>query len=135
MGSGGTEPCVAAFGGDQFLRPQQDKMLGHFFSILHYAVTAAALLSAFLTPMLRENFQCFDDVDCYSVAFGVPAIFMLVAASKFSISRVKQLKLKNSLVVFASGTVSYKVKKPLGQMAGKIVKCVAVSILKMRYYR
>lgn len=87
---------MAAFGGDQFVRPQQDKTLGHFFSVLHYAITAAALLSAFLTPMLRESMQCFDDVDCYSVAFGVPATFMLVAASKcFVISPIYKRKNKN----------------------------------------
>lgn len=82
FGTGGIKPCVSAFGGDQFVRPQQDKQLEQFFSVFYFSINAGSLLSTFLTPILREDVQCFGDDSCYSLAFGVPAILMLIAVGK-----------------------------------------------------
>jgi len=85
VGTGGIKPCVSAFGGDQFVRPQQDFQLQQFFTIFYVSINAGALLSTFATPYLREM-QCFGDKSCFPLAFGVPAILMIVAVGNNSMS-------------------------------------------------
>lgn len=79
VGTGGIKPCVSAFGGEQFVRPQQDKQLEQFFSYFYISINAGSLLSTLLTPILREDVQCFGQNSCFPLAFGVPAILMIVA--------------------------------------------------------
>jgi len=79
FGTGGIKPCVSAFGGDQFIRPQQDKQLEQFFSVFYFAINAGSLISTFVTPILREDVHCFGEDSCFSLAFGLPAALMLVA--------------------------------------------------------
>ena len=82
VGTGGIKPCVSAFGGDQFVRPQQDRQLEQFFSIFYFAINVGSLISTFLTPILREDVKCFGQQFCFPLAFGVPAILMIVAVGK-----------------------------------------------------
>jgi solute carrier family 15 (oligopeptide transporter), member 1 len=79
LGTGGIKPCVSAFGGDQFVIPEQERQLQQFFSIFYFAVNGGSLLSTFITPILREDVKCFNYDSCYSLAFGVPAILMVVS--------------------------------------------------------
>jgi len=79
LGTGGIKPCVAAFGGDQFKLPEQERQLQTFFSVFYFSINAGSLISTFITPIFRQDVQCFGDETCYSLAFGVPAILMLVA--------------------------------------------------------
>lgn len=81
LGTGGIKPCVAAFGGDQFTLPQQEDQLQKFFSIFYFAINSGSFVSTFLTPLLREV-KCFDEDSCYSLAFGVPAMLMILAIGK-----------------------------------------------------
>lgn len=82
FGTGGIKPCVSAFGGDQFKLPEQEKYLGYFFSLFYFSINAGSLISTFLTPILRADVHCFGDNDCYSLAFGVPGILMIISISK-----------------------------------------------------
>jgi solute carrier family 15 oligopeptide transporter 1 len=82
LGTGGIKPCVSAFGGEQFVRPQQDKQLEQFFSVFYFAINAGSLISTFVTPILREDVQCFGSNSCFPLAFGVPAVLMIVAVGK-----------------------------------------------------
>lgn len=41
------------------------------------------MVSTMLTPILRENVHCFDELSCYSLAFGVPGALMIVAIRKY----------------------------------------------------
>ena len=82
VGTGGIKPCVSAFGGEQFVRPQQDKQLEQFFSYFYISINAGSLLSTLLTPILREDVQCFGQNSCFPLAFGVPAVLMVVAIGK-----------------------------------------------------
>lgn len=111
LGSGGIKPCVSAFGGDQFKIPEQAKQLATFFSLFYFAINAGSLISTTLTPILRENVHCFGDDSCFSLAFGVPAVLMVI-----------------SITVFVLGKVLYTIKKPTGNMLVSVVKCVMVSI-------
>lgn len=82
IGSGGIKPCVSAFGGDQFKLPEQADQLAMFFSLYYFSVNLGSVVSTVLTPALRSDVQCFGENDCYSLAFGVPAILMIAAISK-----------------------------------------------------
>ncbi len=82
IGTGGIKPCVSAFGGDQFVRPQQDRELEGFFAVFYFSVNAGSLISTAVTPILRSEVSCFGDTTCYPLAFGVPAILMLVSVGK-----------------------------------------------------
>lgn len=39
-------------------------------------------MSTTITPLLRET-HCFGELSCYSLAFGVPGILMIVSIGRF----------------------------------------------------
>lgn len=82
LGSGGIKPCVSAFGGDQFKLPEQIKQMTTFFSLFYFSINAGSLISTTVTPILREDVHCFSQKECYSLAFGVPAVLMAVSIGK-----------------------------------------------------
>lgn len=86
IGTGGIKPCVAAFGGDQFIRGQEQQ-LQRFFSFFYIAINSGSLISTFLTPILREDVGCMGRSDCYPLAFGIPAILMIGALVLFVVGR------------------------------------------------
>lgn len=81
VGTGGIKPCVASFGGDQFALGQT-RQLSVFFSIFYLAINVGSMLSMFLTPLLRRV-SCLGQDSCYPLAFGVPAVLMLMALILF----------------------------------------------------
>ncbi|XP_016942422.2 peptide transporter family 1 isoform X1 [Drosophila suzukii] len=99
LGSGGIKPCVSAFGGDQFKVPEQVKQITSFFSLFYFSINAGSLISTTVTPILREDVSCFNDINCYPLAFGVPAVLMIV-----------------SVIIFVLGRSLYKMKPPAGNM-------------------
>ena len=78
FGTGGIKPCVAAFGGDQFL-PGQEHLLKKFFALFYLSINIGSLSSSLLTPIFRSDVSCSVRGDCFPLAFGVPAILMIVA--------------------------------------------------------
>lgn len=82
MGTGGIKPCVSAFGGDQFILPQQEAQLKTFFSMFYFSINAGSLISTLITPIFREKIHCFDEDSCYPFAFGFPSFLMIVATGK-----------------------------------------------------
>lgn len=106
FGTGGIKPCTSAFGGDQFKLPEQAEQLVTFFSLFYCAINAGSLISTILTPILRQNVHCFGDQDCYSLAFGVPAILMII-----------------SILIFMAGKKSYVMQEPTGNLF-KLLKCI-----------
>ncbi|XP_076316744.1 solute carrier family 15 member 1-like [Tachypleus tridentatus] len=105
-GTGGIKPCVSAFGGDQF-GPGQERDLQRFFSLFYFSINAGSLLSTFLTPILRADVTCFGDNTCYPLAFGVPAVLMVVA-----------------LILFIVGRSMYNIVPPQGNIVIKVIKCI-----------
>lgn len=97
FGTGGIKPCVSAFGGDQFKLPEQEKYLGYFFSLFYFAINAGSLISTFLTPILRADVHCFGENDCYSLAFGVPGILMVVSISKYNLPILITVRIEFSI--------------------------------------
>lgn len=112
FGTGGIKPCVSAFGGDQFKLPEQEKYLGYFFSLFYFAINAGSLISTFLTPILRADVHCFGENDCYSLAFGVPGILMLV-----------------SIICFVAGKRLYIIKQPSGNIMGRVSTCIGHAVV------
>lgn len=110
LGSGGIKPCVAAFGGDQFEMPAQAAQMATYFSLFYFAINAGSLISTSVTPLLRQDVKCFDSDDCYSLAFGVPGVLMVV-----------------SIFVFVFGKFLYKITPPAGNMVVLVSKCIGVS--------
>ena len=79
VGTGGIKPCVSAFGGDQFVLPQQTRYLALFFSLFYFAINFGSLFSTFLTPIFRKDIACFGQSTCYSLAFFVPCVLMILS--------------------------------------------------------
>lgn len=83
MGTGGIKPCVTAFGGDQFILPQQEKHLAVYFSVLYFTLCTGSLIAKTVSPILRAEVHCFGDKDCYSLAFGAPGLIVIIAIGKY----------------------------------------------------
>ncbi|XP_043465187.1 peptide transporter family 1 isoform X2 [Leptopilina heterotoma] len=111
LGTGGIKPCVSAFGGDQFIMPQQEIALTTFFSLFYFAINSGSLISTFITPILREDIKCFGIDSCFSLAFLVPAVLMAL-----------------SIVIFILGKPLYRIKKPEGNVVLNVSKCIAHAI-------
>jgi len=109
IGTGGIKPCVSAFGGDQFDVGQEDK-LQSFFSIFYFAINFGSLIATLLTPVLRADVNCFG-YDCYPLAFGVPAILMIL-----------------SLILFVCGSSLYRKFPPEGNVVVEVSSCVGNAI-------
>lgn len=110
IGSGGIKPCVSAFGGEQFKRPEQEKHLLKFFAMFYFSINFGSFISTLVSPILREDVQCFDQVDCYPAGFGLPAVLMIFAT-----------------VIFLAGRFLYKIKRFEGNSITKVLGCVWVS--------
>lgn len=83
VGSGGIKPCVAAFGGDQFRIPEQVYQMTTFFSIFYFSINCGSLISSTVTPILRHDVRCFEEDDCFPLAFGVPGVLMVISICKY----------------------------------------------------
>ncbi|XP_076579539.1 solute carrier family 15 member 1b [Chaetodon auriga] len=112
LGTGGIKPCVAAFGGDQF-EEHQEKQRSTFFSIFYLSINAGSLLSTLITPILKA-LECgiHSKQLCYPLAFGVPAILMLVA-----------------LIVFIIGNSMYYKAAPQGNIIVKVCQCTWFALM------
>ena len=94
FGTGGIKPCVVSFGADQFVLPQQESQMQTFFGIFYASINFGSMISTILTPIFRRQ-PCFCEEECYSLAFGVPAILMIVAISKISDTLFAEALLKS----------------------------------------
>nr|AAC47465.1 oligopeptide transporter 1 [Drosophila melanogaster] len=108
IGNGGINPCVSPFGGEQFSLPAQSFQLAKFFSLFYFAINAGSLISTTFTPILRADVHCFGDQDCFSLAFGVPAILMIF-----------------SVIIFMAGKRLYRCQPPAGNMIFGVSRCIA----------
>merc|ERR1712076_13796 len=113
IGTGGIKPCVVSFGGDQFKLPEQERHLQSFFSFFYLSINFGSLIGTFMTPILREDVECFGDDSCYSLAFGVPAILMAVATVIIVIGKpfYTMVPPEGSILVKVLSSIFYSVKK------------------------
>jgi len=113
IGTGGIKPCVSAFGGDQFKLPEQARQLQTFFSVFYFSINAGSLISTVLTPVLREDVECFGDDTCYSLAFGVPAILMFVATLIIIMGKplYKMVPPQGNILTRVFGSIGHAIKQ------------------------
>lgn len=86
VGTGGIKPCVSALGGDQFL-PHEEKWRQSFFSLFYAAINLGSLITVFVTPLLRTEFQCVGRQDCFPYAFGLPCALMFLSIVVFLLAK------------------------------------------------
>lgn len=99
LGAGGIKPCVSANVGDQFDESNQH-LISKAFSAFYMSINAGSLLSILMIPYLKAHYGPV-------VAFGVPAIAMMVATIFFYAGRHKYVRIppkgdNNKLVIFAT---------------------------------
>ena len=75
FGSGGIKPCVSAFVGDQF-KPEQSHLLQKAYGAFYWAINLGSFFSFLVIPWIKDRHG-------YSLAFGVPGIFMAIATFIF----------------------------------------------------
>lgn len=115
LGTGGIKPCVSPFGGDQF-HAGQEKMLEAFFHVFYFSINAGALISSFITPMLRVM-PCRGQDTCYPAAFGMPAALMVV-----------------SVVCFVAGSPWYRRFPPKENVIFEVLKTIHIALRNKRKY-
>uniref|UniRef100_A0A0N5A4A8 Oligopeptide transporter 1 n=1 Tax=Parastrongyloides trichosuri TaxID=131310 RepID=A0A0N5A4A8_PARTI len=105
FGTGGIKPCVSAFGGDQF-PSHYTTMISHYFSIFYFMINAGSTISMVLTPEFRAT-PCLGYDSCFPLAFGIPAVLMLVATGIFMAGSFSYIKLppKENIVFRVIGTI------------------------------
>ena len=108
IGTGGIKPCVSSLGGDQFADNEVGReQVAGFFSLFYASINAGSLLSTFISPILREEVECFGREDCFFIAFLIPAILMFVAILAFLFGKSYYITNKptgNIFVSFCSAT-------------------------------
>ena len=75
---------MVSFGADQFVLPQQRSEMSTFFGIFYASINFGSMISTILTPIFRKQ-SCLGEDECYTLAFGVPAVLMFVAVSELSL--------------------------------------------------
>lgn len=113
IGSGCMRANLAAFGGNQYKLPDEVTQLKLYFSIQIFFLKTGSFLGRFVNPILRAKVKCFGMNDCYPLAFGVPAVAMVLA-----------------FVIFLCGGKFYLKKPPGENMVVNVSRCVAVRDLK-----
>lgn len=113
--AGGVQPCLSAFGADQFKLPEQESQIVKYFSVFYFAMSLGTVLTIVISPMLKENVHCFGHNDCFPLSFGVSAITMLISIGKLdnsnTIGRPYNFCRFDFLVILVSGASSYTCKK------------------------
>lgn len=115
LGTGGIKPCVQPFGADQF-KKGQEKLLVMFFSVFYFAINAGSTISTFVTPIMRST-PCLGQDSCYPLAFGVPAILMIVACG-----------------FFVFGSFFYTKYPPKGNVLVQVVKYMSRALINRRRF-
>ena len=107
IGAGGIKPCVSAFVGDQF-RPDQKGLLQKVYGLFYWMVNLGSATASLLIPFMLKRYGP-------AVAFGIPAVLMVLA-----------------LVLFVAGRRKYVYVPPTGPNAHSFVKVVASAIRRRR---
>eukprot|EP00834_Sanchytrium_tribonematis_P001466 NODE_36_length_36011_cov_1.012920.p8 type:complete len:433 gc:universal NODE_36_length_36011_cov_1.012920:15256-13958(-) len=96
VGTGGIKPCVSSFGGDLF-KAEDAHLMRQFFSYFYVSINIGAVMSGFITPLLKDEITCFGG-PCYFLGFLVPAILFVFA-----------------IICFVAGYKYYVFVPPLGE--------------------
>lgn len=95
FGSGGIKPCVSAFVGDQF-KPEQSHLLQKAYGAFYWAINLGSFFSFLVIPWIKDRHG-------YSLAFGVPGIFMAIATLIFWLGTKHYVRVPPSRETKAAG--------------------------------
>jgi POT family proton-dependent oligopeptide transporter len=98
ISAGIIKPCVSANVGDQFGKTNQH-LLSKFYGWFYFSINLGAAISMALCPWLRERFGP-------RVAFGIPAVFIVMATIAFWIGRRKFVHVPAGGIDFVKETLS-----------------------------
>ena len=103
VGAGGIKPCVSANVGDQFDKSNQH-MLSKAFDAFYFSINLGSFFSILLIPFLNAKYGP-------QIAFGVPAIAMIIATIFFYAGNSKYVKVppkgdSNKLVILITAFVA-----------------------------
>ncbi|EPS63172.1 hypothetical protein M569_11615 [Genlisea aurea] len=110
VGAGGVRPCNFAFGADQF-NPKTDSGkagVDSFFNWYYFTVSLAQIISVTLVVYVQSSIS-------WSIGFGIPAVFMLLAS-----------------VLFFAGSDMYVKVKPEGSPFTSLLKVAVVAVKNRR---
>jgi len=126
-GSGAMKPCVAPFGEDQFTERHHPDTKAMYFDMFYLLINVGALISAPLTPKIRETvcYQLNKDQlndsrynQCFVGAFGLPGILMASALlifmfgkNKYTMNPVTKNAIPNFIAALKSGIKNYYKKE------------------------
>lgn len=103
---------MSSFGGEQFKLPDQKRQLETFFHLFYFLINFGSLLSTIITPIARDDVHCYEEPNCYSLAFFIPAVLMVA-----------------SLAIFIAGTPLYNIKKTSGHSLVDVIRTIWVGFL------
>lgn len=109
LGAGGIKPCVSAHVGDQFGADNQP-LLSRAFGWFYFSVNFGSFFSILLIPWLLEKFGP-------GLAFGVPAVLMLLAAYVFWSGRYKFAHIPPGGKTFLRDTFNREGFSAIGRLA------------------
>ena len=103
IGAGGIKPCVSANVGDQFDQSNQH-LMSKAFDAFYFSINLGSFFSILLIPYLNAKYGP-------QIAFGVPAIAMLIATAFFYAGNKKYVKVppkgdNNKLVILITAFVA-----------------------------
>ena len=108
IGSGVIKPCVSANVGDQFGKTNQH-LMSRIFGWFYFAINFGAAISMWYCPRLRVEYGP-------RIAFGVPALFMLLATIAFWMGRKKFVHVPAGGIGFVKECLSGEGLKALGRL-------------------
>jgi POT family proton-dependent oligopeptide transporter len=108
IGSGVIKPCVSANVGDQFGKTNQH-LMSKIYGWFYFSINLGAGISIALCPWLRVRYGP-------QVAFGVPALFMLLATVAFWMGRRKFVHVPAGGVSFVKECLGGEGLKTLGKL-------------------
>lgn len=109
IASGGIKSNQNVFGGNQFKLPDEESQLNAFFSMQYFVLKCGLLTGQILLPIVRNDVKCFGEDNCYPLAFGLPALFMLLA-----------------FLIHTGGKSMYVYVPPTENMFVKVCGCILV---------
>ncbi|XP_044733584.1 peptide transporter family 1-like [Chrysoperla carnea] len=115
IGFGGTKPCIAAFGGDQFQLPEQEQHLTQYFSLYYFTMNCGSLIAKLVAPNCREDIHCFGEDNCYPAVFGGFTAFVIF-----------------SFAFFVLGYAYYIIKKPTENLFVEVTSCIKHACVRKR---
>lgn len=111
FGDGCLATVFPTFAAEQY-KSTEVKSIDWFFALFYLMFNCGSIISRFVSPILREDVKCFgNEDDCFPLAFGLPAILMIIAAGTVVIanrySETNQVQGTTMLDVFSCIKVKF----------------------------